>query len=225
MVILTPQQNDALVELVNIAFERTAGSLSELTGQRVQIGLPEVSVCPIEDVYNVLRHHVDGEVVTIHQVFAGPVAGDALLLLDQAGAKSLTSLLTQEQPVTAQLDASAQEVLIEVGNILLNACLGMFGNLLKVHASFSVPRLHLDSLHVMMNSIIVESSELRYALIVATRFQVQQSLIQGYLAIILGVESLDRLIHAALEWAESPLDDLRSTCEEQQDELPSSRAR
>ena len=33
------------------------------------------------------------------------------------------------------IDASAREVITEVGNILLNACLGTFGNLLKATTS------------------------------------------------------------------------------------------
>ena len=82
-----------------------------------------------------------GEVASIHQVFGGPVAGDALLLLNHEGAVQLADLLTDGHAPSNRLDESAREVLTEVGNILLNACLGMFGNLLDVHVSFSVPRL------------------------------------------------------------------------------------
>ena len=42
--------------------------------------------------------------------------------------------------ITPNLDASGREVITEVGNIVLNACLGVFGNLLKVQVTFAVPR-------------------------------------------------------------------------------------
>jgi len=62
----------------------------------------------------------------------------------------LKQLLTDEAPLPLTVDASAREVLTEVGNILLNACLGTFGNILKVQVSFSVPRLNLESLSAII---------------------------------------------------------------------------
>ena len=40
----------------------------------------------------------------------------------------LKELLTNEPALPLSIDASAREVITEVGNILLNACLGTFGN-------------------------------------------------------------------------------------------------
>ena len=42
--IFTARQNDALTELINIAFARTGAALSELTGHRVVLNPPEVAV-------------------------------------------------------------------------------------------------------------------------------------------------------------------------------------
>src|ERR1051325_728524 len=130
---LTERQSDALSELINIAFARTGAALSELTGHRVLLNPPEVAVYRTEELRPALAKFVPGDIASIHQVFGGPVAGDALLLLNYAGAVQLTDLLTDEDEPSVFLDESAREVLTEVGNILLNACLGMFGNLLNVH--------------------------------------------------------------------------------------------
>ncbi len=92
---------------------------------------------------------------SVHQIFTGPVAGDALLILDQAGAAILKELLTNEPALPLSIDASAREVITEVGNILLNACLGTFGNLLKVQVSFSVPQLSIESLGAILESLRV----------------------------------------------------------------------
>ena len=69
---------------------------------------------------------------TVHQIFSGPVDGDALLVLDRNSAAILKELLTSEPPLPLEIDRSAREVITEIGNILLNACLGTFGNILKV---------------------------------------------------------------------------------------------
>jgi len=197
--VLTDRQNDALAELINIAFSRTGAALSELTGQRVLLSPPSVSVHRTTDLPIALARYIPGEVASIHQVFAGPVAGDALLLLNYEGAMELTNLLIEE-PIPDFLDESAREVLTEVGNILLNACLGMFGNLLRVHVSFSVPRLHLESLDDLVASLLTGEDDRRYALVVSTAFQVRDSAVSGFLVMALSVASLDRLLHEIEEW-------------------------
>lgn len=197
---LTERQSDALSELINIAFARTGAALSELTGHRVLLNPPEVAVYQAAELQPALAKFVPGDIASIHQVFAGPVEGDALLLLNHDGAVQLTDLLTDEQRPSNYLDESAREVLTEVGNILLNACLGMFGNLLNVHVTFSVPRLHLESLEELIASNVTDRSEGHYALVIYTAFQIKDSSVKGFLVIVLSVASLDRLIQEVDKW-------------------------
>lgn len=199
---LTERQTDALTELINIGFARAAGSLSELTGHRVVLDVPQVTICPIGDLGRILGGHIQGETVTVHQIFSGAVAGDALLLLDYNGAVILKDLLIDEPALAGRLDESGREVLIEAGNILLNACLGMFSNLLRVHVSFSVPRLELDTLGTVLETLVIEQEGLRYALVVFTTFRLREGAINGYMVIILGVASLDRFIQEVESWDE-----------------------
>jgi chemotaxis protein CheC len=199
MIQVSEAQRDALIELINIGFGRAAASLSQLTGYRVVLEVPQVAIHPLNELKIVLSRVVQGEVASVHQVFSGPVAGDALLVLDAPGAALINELLTGEESLPG-LDGSAREVITEVGNILLNACLGMFGNLLHVHVSFSVPHLTLDSLGDVLDSITVESQDLRYALIVHAGFRIREGSVTGYLIIVLGVSSLDRLLHEVDAW-------------------------
>jgi chemotaxis protein CheC len=146
-------------------------------------------------------------VASVHQIFTGPVGGDALLLMNYEGAVTLTEFLAEDPRHLARLDASGREMVTEIGNILLNACLGTFGNLLKVQVSFSLPRLHLESLDHLLRSITVGSHELRYAVVASTAFRVLDGAIKGYLVIVLGVPSLERLIKAVEDWEDRQLGD------------------
>ena len=67
---LTPLQQDALVELINIGFGRAAASLSKLTGHRVQLEVPEITMCPIEEMGERPRPLVQNEVASVHQIFS-----------------------------------------------------------------------------------------------------------------------------------------------------------
>jgi chemotaxis protein CheC len=198
--VLTTEQKDALAELINIGFGRAAASLSRLTGHRVQLEVPQVMMCPVGELSDALRPYIDGEIASVHQVFSGPVGGDALLVLDQRSAGILKELLTSEPALPLSIDASAREVIAEVGNILLNACLGMFGNLLKVQVSFAVPHVTLEGLESVVQSVIIEREGLRYALIVHAGFRLKNSSVTGYLIIVLSVASIDRLIRAIDVW-------------------------
>ncbi len=199
---LTEHQKDAVTELVNIAFSRTAAALSEITGNRVDLTVPDVTAHPIADLLPALGRLVSGEVATVHQIFGGPVSGDAFLLLDIAGAARLVDLLADAGAPTTQMGASAREVLAEVGNILLNACLGVFGDLLQVRFTFTVPRLHLDSLGSMLDSLEIGGDDIRHALLIGARFRVRASEVTGCMVMVLGVTSLDLFVGAIEDWAE-----------------------
>ncbi|MDY3554845.1 chemotaxis protein CheC [Gemmata sp. JC717] len=199
---LTEGQTDAVTEAVNIAFSRTAAALSEITGNRVELAVPEVSAHPIAELLPALHRFVQGEVATVHQIFGGPVSGDAFLLLDIDGASKLVGLLAEAGAPTGQMGDSAREVLAEIGNILLNACLGVFGDLLQVRFTFAVPRLHLDSLGSMLDTLVIGADEIRHALLVGARFTVRASEVTGCMVLVLGINSLDLFVRAIEEWAE-----------------------
>ena len=197
---LTTAQQDALVELLNIGFGRAAASLSQLTGHRVVLEVPSVSVHPIAGLDGALSMLVAQEIATVHQIFSGPVAGDALLILSHEAAGTLKELLTDEAALPLSVDASAREILTEVGNILLNACLGTFGNLLDVQVSFSVPHLNLDTLRGLLRSLLINREGLQYALVVHAGFRLRDAEVTGYLVIVLSVTSLDRLLRSLEAW-------------------------
>src|SRR4029453_6908455 len=112
---LTASQQDALIELLNIGFGRAAASLSQLTGHRVVLDVPQVSIHPISGLAPVVSGVITEEIATVPQIFSGPVAGDAMLILDHKAAGMLKELLTDEPALPLRVDASGREVLTEVG--------------------------------------------------------------------------------------------------------------
>ena len=201
---LTASQLDALTELINIGYARAAAALSELTGHRISLQVPEVEVHLIPEIAESLQKVIKGDVVSVNQVFSGAINGNALLLLDREAAMLLNQLLT-DRAERSDLDGAAREVITELGNIVLNACLGAFGNLLKVQVTFTVPSLQVESVQRVIRSITVAGTELEYALIIHTRFHVRASNVSGYLVIILGVTSLKTLILELKKWEDREL--------------------
>ena len=197
---LNSVQHDALVELLNIGFGRAGASLSKLTQQRVLLEVPNVAIHPITHLNHSLGRLADDRVASVHQVFSGPVAGDALLLLDPIAAATLTELLTDVPPLSMDLDPSSREVFTEVGNIVLNACIGTFGNMLEVPVSFSVPDVDVTSIHNVIDRMLETGDALRYALVITAGFRLRESAVTGYVVIVLTVQSLKRLLDALDRW-------------------------
>lgn len=191
---LNDVDTDALTELFNIGLHRAAASLSELTSQRVLVDLPRLWVCPLKDLKSTLNQLLTGELATVHQIFGGSVSGDAVLLLEYEKAALLASVMTEGQVAgDGHIDASAREVLAEVGNIVLGACLSAFGNMLKVSVSFSVPRIHIESLDGLLHSLTVDATDIQYAMIATTRFRLSNQEVGGYMIFVIGMNSLEHV--------------------------------
>jgi len=196
---LTPRHREALAELINIGYARAGKALSELTGERIILNAPMVEIHSIDVVRVALNDLIKGEVASVHQVFSGPVAGHALLLVNTETVHALTSTLVAGVPSNEQQTAR-REALTEVGNILLQASMGLCGELLQVHVSFTVPRLEIETIDDMLNSICVNNQELQFAVLVRTRFELQNSQVSGYIVVILGVTSFSRLLDGLDRW-------------------------
>jgi chemotaxis protein CheC len=127
------------------------------------------------------------------------VTGDAVLVLEYDKATRLAGLLTEQKSVGGRLDQSSREVLAEVGNVILSSCLSAFGDILHVTVSFSVPRIHIESLEGMLRSLQVDDTEMQYALLAATHFRLTDGEVGGYLIIAVGLSSLSLISRALTE--------------------------
>lgn len=198
--ILDEFELDSMAELFNVGLHRAAASLSEITGQRILVDMPRLVVCPIDEIEQRLADLVGGEIATVHQMFGGAVAGDAVLLIEHDKAAMLANLMTSgEAAAGGRLDQSGREVLAEIGNVVLGACLSGFGDMLQMPVSFSVPRIHIESLRSILGSLRVEAGEAQFAVIVATQFRLSELAVDGYMVVVIGAKSLSRITQALAE--------------------------
>jgi chemotaxis protein CheC len=188
---------DALTELFNVGLHRAAASLSEITGQRILVEPPRLWICPAHEAESRLKELLSGELAAVHQIFGGAVAGDAALLIEQQKASELARLVTRgEAGSGGRMDQSAREVLAEVGNVVLSACLSGFGDMLDVPVSFYVPTVRIDTLRTVLQSVLSDPSAAKFAVIVATQFRVSGLEVNGYMIIAVGAKSLERINQA-----------------------------
>ncbi|MGC8720672.1 MAG: chemotaxis protein CheC [Thermodesulforhabdaceae bacterium] len=191
---LSPEQKDAIQEIINIAFHRAAYSLSELTQKRIELKAPEVYIFSIQELSKFLASLFGKDLVMVNQFFKGGISGNAALIMNVDSAMTLVDLVTGERSGLPRLDEGDREALLEIGNILINAYIGTIGNILKENIVFFVPNIRVESVGAMMKSIVLEGEHLQHAIAVVTDFVVKNANVTGCVALILGLTSLEKLL-------------------------------
>lgn len=154
---LSRQALDALREVANIGAGHAATALSEITGQRIMISVPHITVAAIEDVPNQIA---DGEepVVGVAIKIAGDLTGLTLLVFPQPTALRIASLMMGGRPV-AQLNPLEESALKEAGNILSAAYLNALAEFFSMRILNSPPLLAIDMSDAILSSTYIETAE------------------------------------------------------------------
>jgi chemotaxis protein CheC len=190
------EYQDAITEIVNIGFGRAAASLSALLGQKVQLEAPEVKLLTFPKLKSAMTDLVSSDAISVHQKFKGRIDGDVLLLLNESSASILVDLLSGGNGNYHPLTISDREALLEVGNILLNAYIGSFGNLLKFRINFSIPQLNYQPVYKTLGNLNLTKDDDHYSLLVKTEFKVLDGQVDGYVVLIVDEDSLSTVYSA-----------------------------
>jgi chemotaxis protein CheC len=90
------------------------------------------------------------EVVAVSQTLQGAIGGHAILLLNEnSGLKLIRDLLNEKAPLR-ELTEMEEEVLTEIGNIIINSCLSNYAQMVKGDIGSQLPVLTRgDSRHLL----------------------------------------------------------------------------
>jgi chemotaxis protein CheC len=186
-------ESDAFTEIFNIGAGKAANALSELLDTPIEFTVPFCVVLPVEHAAEFLRERFGTNVSIISQDFSGPFDGSALLMFQETSSLKLAQcVLGGDEPVES-LSELEREALTEIGNIVLNACLSSFGDLLHREVATSLPRFNAGDMAEILN----ETSGYDLVLIVKVDFKVRGGDIEGYVTFVLNVDSVNAFREAA----------------------------
>lgn len=141
---LKARELDALREVASIGAGHAETALSQLTGRKVMINVPELHMARLVEIPEVLHGPADDLAVVYMNVF-GDLTGRTLLTFEQQPARSLVDILTGRDPGTTreigELEGSA---LKETANILGGSYLNALSEFLGLMLLPSVPVLAVD---------------------------------------------------------------------------------
>lgn len=191
---LSPEVRDGLTEIFNLGIGRAAAALNTLIGEDVRLSVPRLDLLPRVDAAPHVRRHLPGTICAVRERFAGDIGGDAVLLLDEQDSLTLLHALLMHDGALAEITDLEREALAEVGNILLNACLGSIANALDIAVTGDVPAFETGSLEAVLQG----SGDPLTATVVLIKveFLLAQRSVAGFITVLLDLQSGATLVQA-----------------------------
>ncbi|MGH7656680.1 MAG: chemotaxis protein CheC, partial [Gemmatimonadales bacterium] len=145
-------QLDALREVANIGAGHAATALSQMTGHKIMISVPEVNITRLEQVAEVMGRS-DDVVAAVLMHMMGDLTGRTMILFPEDSARIHCDILLRRQiPTTTDFGVMEQSGLKEAGNILSSAYLNALSDFMGMMLLPSVPSLVIDLLGAVLTS-------------------------------------------------------------------------
>lgn len=192
MVRLTDLEHDALVELFNIGVGQAAAAMSEIVSETVAMSVPAISFLTRAAAAKLLasRSTGNGRLCGISQHYSGAFETEAVLMFPEEKSQEIVRLMVGESMPLAELSAMEQEAMSEIGNILLNSCIGALANLLGSELHGSLPRYHVG----YSDEVLAQAGSNETAvLMLHIEFVIERQQIAGDVAFIMDMTALQDL--------------------------------
>lgn len=196
---LSDAQRDALREVANIGAGHAATALSLMTGTRILISVPTITVAPLTELAPVID--AGGEpVVLVPMTMSGGLNGHTILAFPLGTAHLLAALMLRREPFGApaltELEASAVK---EAGNILAGAYMTALGEFMRITLLPSPPALSVGPARaVLADTAERVGHEGGYVFCVETEFMIDRAgdNLPGYFLLLPDAESLAAMLRA-----------------------------
>lgn len=190
---LSELQLDAFREIGNIGAGNAATALSQMTGKRIDITVPQVDILPIQDIIRKIGAADDMVVAVDLRVF-GDAPGNMFFLLTRESSMNLLKMLTgqdcREQFTEFQLSA-----LRETGNILTGAYISSIAKLTNMNFVSSVPAVSIDMLASLITTVFIETGQIEeYMISLETKLFESDRAIDGFFFYIPEPGSLEKIM-------------------------------
>lgn len=170
---LSVEQLDTLRELANVGAGHAATALSQMTGRRVDIDVPTVSVAAQRAIAEIMG---PGQVLLVRLRAEEPLASGLAILLDERAAATLTDLLLDRTTTgEAWFDAIGASAIKEVGNVLGAAYVTALSQATGWTIGISTPDLVFARAAWAVEMLAVDGRASDYAICLETAFLVDGS--------------------------------------------------
>ena len=190
---LSPEQLDALQELLNIGVGRAAGSLNQMIEKPIRLHIPFIQVGTREELTPHIQQIQQAPLSSVQLPFQGTFSGSAYLLFPTTSVATLITALIGDEEDSDTMDSLREATLTEIGNIVLNGVMGSLANILHNRITYSVPFYQETSLQELLQPLSADSCDI--LLWAQTQFTIEDYAITGDIILMMGITDLGLLIN------------------------------
>lgn len=190
---LTELEHDALVEIFNIGVGQAAAAMSGIVNEAVTMSVPSISFLNRADAAALLGHRDEQRqrICGVSQHYSGAFTTEAILMFPEDKSLEIVRLMVGELVPLSELTEMEQEAMSEIGNIILNSCVGTLANIFEQELQGSLPVYHVGTSEDILNAS--GSAANSVVMMLHIDFILEMHQIHGYVAFILDVSALQDL--------------------------------
>ena len=189
--VLNEDRRDALQEVANLAMGQAATRLARLLDTFIELSVPRVQVVEVSDAAAALRKMtgIQEAVSAVRQGFRSDIKGEALVICRSGSIDQLCALVNDPYPRSAYEKVSQQEVIFDVANVLIGACVSCILEQLGRTPVFSAPGLLGESMSL---EDVFQPGLLGWevALLVEVNFALEDQSFRAHLVMLMAEESI-----------------------------------
>ena len=184
-------QQDAITELVNLGIGRAADALSQMVSEEILLSVPEIVFTNARDLQERLNTTYKAAPAVISQCFSGDFSGNALLVIPDDSVSPLVEKMLRNTSVGEEVETYTEDALLEIGNIVLNACFGQLGDLLSTQLDSGLPEKIGLNLSTLFNDDKTEPVDyLMQVMLLQVDFSMSLEKSNGFVVFIMSVASM-----------------------------------
>ncbi|MFB6203619.1 MAG: chemotaxis protein CheC [Candidatus Nanohaloarchaea archaeon] len=190
---LTELQRDGISEIGNIGAGRVATRLSDITGKRVNLSVPQVDIIPPSATENIteLAENPHSPIVSVFSPLKG-IGGGIVLSFQKKEYSQFLNLLEEDED-------GSNDNLLEIGEETADIYLDSMEQFLELNVDTEEPDLIFLPLEGLFKNIVAEigseSEEESDILVVKTVMEIED-VVKGEITMIIEIEETDRIIDA-----------------------------
>ncbi|MDH5597522.1 MAG: hypothetical protein OEY34_00265 [Cyclobacteriaceae bacterium] len=190
---LTELQKDALREIVNIGVGKGAALLGQMVNLSLQLSVPYVDVVKMDEIHQLFSNIIGNNVFSVEMPFRGDYNGVSYIMFNEDSANVLTSALAGIDINSTELNDLKDGALTEVGNIVLNAVMGSFSNILTDHLNFDPPSYKSGHYVKVFSAMFSDSN--KKAMVCKTDIKIDyKTILQGEILVVYEIDSYNKLL-------------------------------
>lgn len=205
--LLSEDQKDILQEIMNIAFGNATADLADVIDIYVELSVPAIELINTGELSGYINRSLNSytKAFIISQKFLGDFNGYGLFVSPNGTGHDLVTII--EDTGTEDLNSSPaasleKEIIMEIGNILIGACVGKISELLNTAVIYSPPKAIIEK-STEFDSFIHSFVPLQTVIAMKTVFKFLQKDINGFIVVLTDQESVKWLKTALDKFMES----------------------